>query len=95
MGLALTPNVKKLIIRKVSMDAIPKGGGLQDGIKFLLDKERMVKAFREAEAWFEEEVGMLREASLPNPYKYLTNEEIAGCILEQLEQRDRERKAHG
>ena len=37
------PNVKKLVIYKLTKDAIPANGNVEDGIKFLLDKNLVNK----------------------------------------------------
>ena len=38
----LGPNAKRLLAHKMSVDAIPAGGGLADGIKFLSSKESII-----------------------------------------------------
>lgn len=79
------PNVKKLIARKMSVDAIPSGGGLADGIKFLMSPGRIVAAAREATAWVETAIAAVKAA--PDNSFGDDDEAIAGEILRQLEVR--------
>jgi hypothetical protein len=79
------PNVKKLIIRKMATDAIPGGGGLADGIRFLSDPQGLSKAARAATEWVTVAIRAVREAAEPNPWKAATDEDIAGEILRKIE----------
>lgn len=83
----LGPNVKRLIAHKMSLDAIPKGGGVADGLKFLLDKERIVKAAREADEWVKSCIAAVRKAAEPNPFREAPDEDIAAEILRKIEER--------
>ena len=80
------PNVKRLIAHKMSLLAIPPGGGLKDGIEFLSSKEKIVQAAKGATAWVEDSIAVIKTAP-DNPFK--TDEEIAGEILRRI---DEERK---
>lgn len=80
------PNIKRLAAMKFSKDAIPDGGGFQDGIKALLDKnlaQRMLKCIE----WAKQAVAAVRSADEPNPWKNATDEEIAAEIFKQTEAR--------
>lgn len=75
------PNVKKLLILKMSKDAIPDGGGLAAGLNFLSSKESIMSGFRAAREWTEMAIQAVREAAEPNPWKNATDETIAGELL--------------
>ena len=78
----LTPNVKLLMLRKLSFIAVPRGGGFEAGLAFLQSKERIAAGFAEAKAWTEQAIALVRTRP-DNPYR--TDEEIAGAILKKLE----------
>jgi hypothetical protein len=74
------PNVKSLVIRKMSYGAIPDGGGLMDGIKFL--RGDLTKSARKAQEWVDEAIATVKTAP-DNPFG--DDEAIAGEILRQIE----------
>lgn len=78
------PNVKKLIVTKMSSIAIPAGGGFADGIEFLKSSERIAAAAREATEWVTTALAAVRAAG-----DRRTDEEIAGAILTRIEARKR------
>lgn len=82
------PNVKKLIVHKMSRDAIPPGGGIAEGIKFLSDPSGMVEAAKKATKWVEVAIAAVRQATDPNPWKNATDEEIAGELVKQINLRE-------
>ena len=77
------PNVKRLIILKMSCLAIPDGGGLKDGIKFLSDPNKINSTAKEATKWAFYMINMVKE--LPD-CQYNTDEEIAGAILSKIQE---------
>ena len=81
------PNVKRLIIQKMVTDAVPPGGGIQSAIEFLSSKERIVTSARDATAWVDQAIAVVRLAAEPNPWKNATDEDIAGEIIQQIERR--------
>ena len=81
------PNVKKLIVRKMSTDAIPPGGGLAAGIKFLSSKENIVAGAKAATQWVEAAIAAVKSAP-DNPFGN-DDEAIAAEILHRLEKQDR------
>lgn len=83
----LTPSVKRLIFHKVSLDAIPKGGGFADGIKFLSDREGMSKSLRAADEWVKAAILAVRNAGDPNPFRGVSDEEIAAEILRKIQEK--------
>jgi len=87
----LGQNAKKLIAHKMSVDAIPAGGGLADGLKFLSNKESIVSGARLATEWVAAAIDAIRGAADPNPWKFSTDEEIAGHILNQIAARKQAR----
>lgn len=86
------PNVKKLIIRKMVLDAIPPstpdGKGFETGIQFLLNKDRVLKTAKEATAWVEQALAAVKAAK-NNPYGD-DDELIAGAILKKIEEKEHE-----
>lgn len=88
----LTPNIRKLIFHKMSLDAIPKGGGIADGIKFLSDREGLSKSLRAADEWVKAAILAVRNAGNPNPWKDRPDEDIAGELLRKIEERRNEKQ---
>jgi len=81
------PNVRKLICQKISLLAVPAGGGVADAIGFLSDKDKIVRLTREATAWVEIALRAVREA--PGGEAYGDDEAIAGEILRQVEEKQK------
>ena len=75
---------KKLIVRFMSKDAIPNGGGLSDGIKFLSNPKAIGDAARKATALAFEAIDAVRNAP---DCKWTTDEEIAEQIVLAIEAR--------
>lgn len=69
----------------MAMDAIPDGGGVGDGVRFLLDREQVAEGARRAKAWARQAVDAVRSAAEPNPWKGSTDDEIAAEILRRAE----------
>jgi hypothetical protein len=84
---AIGPNVKRLIAHKMGVDAIPKGGGFEDGLKFLSSREAVISGAQQASNWVIAAIRVLRQAAEPNPWKNSSDEEIAGHLLRQLHDR--------
>lgn len=80
-------NVGKLIIHKISLDAIPAGGGVADGIAFLSDKKKISAGFQSARSWVAAVIKAVRLAGEPNPFKDADDETIAGEILKRIEEK--------
>jgi hypothetical protein len=89
-GIMQGPNVKKLIVHKMSLIMVPSGCGdgkgkaLATAIGALTKPGNLVAVAREATAWVEQAIATVRTAP-DSPYK--TDEEIAGAILEEVERR--------
>jgi hypothetical protein len=83
------PNVKRLITRKMSLDAIPRGGGFVDGLAFLSRKENITEGAKNASLWVKAAIRIVRQAAEPNPWKDADDEAIASYLLEQITERDR------
>ena len=83
----MTTNVNKLIIRKISVDAIPKGGGFQDAIGFLTNPTAICETAKRAKEWVGAAIQAVKDAP-DNPYGD-DDEVIAGIILEEIEKRDK------
>lgn len=86
------PNVKRLIIQKTSTDAIPKDGGLADGLRFLSSSARIAAGIRAATEWVQLAIQAVREAAEPNPWKNADDETIAAEILRQIEEKRKLRR---
>lgn len=87
MKTVIRSNVQKLIAHKMSLDAIPKGGGFADGVKFLMDKERIVASSKAASEWVQTAIHLIRTAAEPNPWKDADDEAIAGELLRQIDEK--------
>jgi hypothetical protein len=81
------PNFRKLVIHKMSMEAIPNGGGFADGIKFLSSPATIKEEWVKAQEWCESAVDAIRKAGDPNPFRDFSEEEISAEILKQLGER--------
>lgn len=87
--MSIGPNVKKLWAMKMAKDAIPDGGGLADGLKFLSSRESIAAGAKAATEWVKGAIAVVRLAAEPNPWKNATDEEIAGELLKRTEERSR------
>lgn len=87
------PNVKSLIIRKMSLLMVPPGtkNALGSAIGNLSDGNRLSAIAKEATAWVEAAIAAVRSAKEPNPYKTQSDEEIAAIVLKGVEEIHRKR----
>ena len=74
------PNVKKLIVRRMTVLAIPNDGNFEDGLAFLMDPDRMAKVAKEATDWVFKMLDYVKKAP---DYDGETDEEIAAAVLEK------------
>lgn len=81
------PNFNRLMSHKMAKEAIPDGGGLADGIKFLSSKESILAGARAAAEFTERAIEAVRNAAEPNPWRNADDEAIAGELLRQIEAR--------
>lgn len=83
------PNVRKLIMLRVAIEAIPHVNGLDDAFDILKNTDQMVLLAEAARAWVESAIMAYRHASESDPgtVKLRTDDEIAGEILGELEER--------
>ena len=81
------PNVKKLIIRKMSLLMVPPGGGAEDVIRSLTTPGKIAEVGRQAREWVAEAIAAVRKAAEPNPWKTADDEVIAEEILRVIEER--------
>jgi hypothetical protein len=82
------PNVKRLIAHKMSLLMIPPGSGknaLATGIAALMAPGNVGKVAREATAWVEAAIAVVKTAP-DNPYGN-DDEAIAGELLAEVEKR--------
>ncbi len=83
------PNVKRLIVHKMSLLAIPVGSGkdsLPFGLQALTNRGKFASIAAEAGDWVRQAIAVMKTAP-DNPYE--TDEEIAGAILQGIEERGR------
>ena len=78
-------NVKKLIIRRMSMLMVPAGGSFADGVNVLSASNGISTFAREATEWVNAAIDEVKAAS-DNPYGN-DDETIAGEILRQIEKK--------
>lgn len=84
------PNVKRLIAHKMSVDAIPKGGGIADALAFLSSPQHIVASAKAATVWVDKVIELIKSAP-DNPYGD-DDEAIAAEILRRIEERNSERR---
>ena len=82
--MAQGPNMKCLIVAKMSRDAIPEDGGIEAGLRFLLSAELIKKGAQTATEWSNKVIRLVREAGEPNPWKSASDEDIAAEILRRM-----------
>lgn len=87
MSRPLGPLTKKVLIHRVSVEAIPPGAGVGAGVLFLATPGALAKSWSSAVEWFSNAVIALRAAPGENPWREATEEEIAGEILKRIEQK--------
>lgn len=77
------PNAKKLLAHFIAHEAIPSGGGIGDGINFLVDPERRHSGLERATANLKAALNAVKSAP-DNPYGE-DDEAIAAAILDRIE----------
>jgi hypothetical protein len=85
----LGPNMKDLIVHRMSMEAVPTGGGLNSALNFLSSKESIIGGLKAATEWSQKAVLAIRNATEPNPWRNASDEDIAGEIMKRVKQRGR------
>jgi hypothetical protein len=83
------PNFKRLIISKMATDAVSSCGDLASMIGFLSYPEKLGASAKAATEWVNCAIQAVRQAAEPNPWKNASDEEIAGEILRQVEEKKR------
>lgn len=77
-------NVQKLIFVRMGYEAIPPNGGFEDGIEFLLDKNKIAAGYKKAKKFVMDSIELVKQCP-DNPYK--SDEEIATVILAEIERK--------
>lgn len=85
----LTPNVRRLLILRMSREAVPDGGGLADGLSFFIDAEKRKTIMANSEEWVRQAIALVRNASEPNPWRDASDDAIAGEILRRAERAEK------
>lgn len=88
---AIGPNVKRLIIHKMSFDAIPPSGGFAAGLQFLSNPKTIADGWRSAEKWVREALAVVRTGTGDNPWRTADDEAIASELLRRIEEKDNQR----
>ncbi len=78
-------NMSLLIIHKMTLDAVPNGGGVSSALDFLMDTKRVGASAKAAAEWAIQAIEALRAASDYTGSK--DEEEIAGMILKERDKR--------
>lgn len=79
------PNLKKLAMHRMSIDAVPPGGGLQAAVDFIMSPNGMKDSWAASLEWAIAAVSAVRAAP-DNPFG--TDEEaIAGELLKRIDER--------
>lgn len=78
-------NVTKLYIRRISVLAVPAGGGFKEGLDFLCDPRRVSVDCHSSKEWVKQAIAAVRSAAGPNPWSAADDEAIAGEILRRIE----------
>jgi hypothetical protein len=81
------PNVKRLIVHKMTLDAVPAGGGISTAITFLTNPKGIGESARKATEWVDAAIAAVKAAP-DNPYGD-DDEAIAAEILRQVDLRKR------
>ena len=82
-------NVRKLVLHKMSLDAVPPGGGIESALKFIIEPGRMAQSFKAAEEWVKAACAVVRTGTGENPWIHSDDEAIAGELLRLIEERKR------
>ena len=85
--MSIGPNVRRLWAMKMAKDAIPIGGGFEDGIRFLSNKELVADGARRASDWVKAALKAVREAADPNPWRDADDEIIAAELVRRIEEK--------
>jgi len=80
------PNMTRLIASFIPINAIPRGGGLKDGIKFFSDPVYRQSVMDKSEADALESIRVIHSA-IDDPYKDYDDEVIAGILLDKIQER--------
>ncbi len=86
------PNAKRLMIHKMSLDAVPPGGGLKSALDFIMTPGAMATSAKAATEWVNAAINVVRLAAEPNPWKNSDDEAIAEEILRLIEERKKQQK---
>jgi hypothetical protein len=82
-GQPMGPNVKKLLIEMIAVEAVPAGRGFGGALEYFLQPEQMNDVNRRAMQKVEDALDAIKAAP-DNPYG-TDDEVIAGAILSQIE----------
>lgn len=92
-GREFGPNMSRLIVHKMSVDAVPSGGGIQSAIDFIMGGQ-FEKSAKDASVWALRSVEAVLAA--PDFTGDRTEEGVAGMILQKLDERlNRQRQLRG
>lgn len=84
---------QRLVIRRASTIAVPKGATLYRVVETIVDK-KIPSIMGEAEEWVRNAIHTMRQCSEPNPYKHATDEQIAEVILAAVDAKRQQQLRH-
>jgi hypothetical protein len=82
------PNMRRLAAHKMALDAVPRGGGLPDALRFLQDKDAMVDSAKASTKWVKDAIAAVKQTH-DNPFGN-DDEAIAGELLRRIGERNAE-----
>lgn len=83
----MNESMKRLIISRMSVMAIPPGGGAKEALEFLSTSKNIADGWRKAEAWAREAIALIRTGQEPNPWKTASDDDIADEIMRRIDER--------
>src|SRR5262245_51800671 len=90
-------NMTKLILRHLSVQAVPAGGGIGSAMNFIskIGTPEWKEAVLRAEEFANTAVRLMRSAAPPNPYVDADDETIAGVIERASKDREERERSEG
>jgi hypothetical protein len=81
------PNVTKLITKFIAREAIPRGGGIADGLEFFRNPDHRKQVLEKAEA---DTLAAIKTIKTTPGHLYgIDDEVIAGILIQKIEEKNR------
>lgn len=87
--IARDANVARLVAARIFAQKFPHGFSIEDGVRFLNDREEQRTFTADAEEFARNAIAAVRAAGDPNPWRNATDEEIAAEILRAADEQKR------